>query len=263
MGRPAKVARGNMEFPLNKPLAFTPTDMFRKHPLLFRKFRSDEIQSLALKNRRVDMDYEKFEFSDANQVLKNITHFRRLKSLFFVSTDLTPQAWSLVSNFTELRTLSLSHVKLSTSEIAKFKRFKQLVYLKLVVPERITGVLEQLRDSNKLDNLCISNCPLSESDVRLIGTMTKLTTLDLRGTKLKDSAIPLLPTSLESLDVRGCEITAASIAGFTRLRNLRTLSIDLRGFSNEERNQLEKTLNNVQIKVGSEKGEMEETLDDK
>lgn len=241
-------ANGTVKFALSSKLAFSPTNLFRKHPLLFKKFRDDEIQSLTLKNKNDDMDFTAIEFSSTNKVLENITHFRNLDELIMVSTDPTPEAWALVNNFPKLTKLSLSHVMLDCKEIAKFKRFKQLTYFKLIIPQKITAVLEQFRGSTNITNMCLVKCKVEDQDVRILSTCSNLAHLELRSTDITDAAIPLLPPKLVSLDICNCKITSASIPALERLKHLRGLSINTGSFSEADISRLKNTLKNVQIK---------------
>ncbi|MBA3993521.1 MAG: hypothetical protein C0469_08340 [Cyanobacteria bacterium DS2.3.42] len=242
------MATGTVTFPLSSTLSFIPTDLFRKHPLLFKKFRDDEIRSLTIKNKHDDMDFTSIEFSNTSKVLENITHFRYLQELNMISTDPTPEAWALVNSFPQLSRLSLSHVMLDCKEIAKFKRFKQLTYFKLIVPQKITAVVKQFQGSKKINNLCLVKCMLEDEDVRILSTCSNLAHLEMRSTNITDAAIPMLPPKLVSLDVSNCKITSASIPALARLKNLRGLAISTNLFSEADIRLLKNSLKNVQIK---------------
>ncbi len=73
------MAAGIVTFPLSSPLAFIPTDSVPKHPLLFKKFRDDEIQSITIQNKNNDMDFNSIEFSNTSKVLENITLFSQFR----------------------------------------------------------------------------------------------------------------------------------------------------------------------------------------
>lgn len=246
-GRRHQKARGTIVFSISRPIAYTPNDIFKSHPTLFKKFRPEEIEVLSLKNLVSDIDPETIEFSNTDMVLENIKHLRNLRELHMMSTEVSSKAWLLVNSFPKLRVLSLSHVKIAPSDIAKFKGFKQLEYFKLVVDTKVTPVLEQIRGSKKLTNLCLSRCDINDKDVELLSDLSNLEKLELRNTNITDIAIDSLPQSLAFLDISKCKVTNASVAKLARLKNLRELILDRETFNPSDIHQLLKDNQNLEV----------------
>lgn len=240
-------ARGTIEFSISRAIAYTPSYIFKSHPKLFKKFRPEEIEVLSLKNQVTDLNPETIEFSNTDKVLENITHLRNLRELHMMSTEVSSKAWLLVNNFHKLRVLSLSHVKIKSSDIAKFKGFKQLEYFKLVVDTNVTPVLEQIRGSRKLTNLCLSRCDITDKDVEILSALPNLEELELRDTNITDIAIDSLPQSLRLLDINKCKLTSASVPKLARLKNLRLLILDRETFHSSDIHQLLRDNQNLEI----------------
>lgn len=156
--------RGTMTFPIADKVTFEPNHLFRSHPTLFEKFRDGDLWSLIIKNNESEATLKDVEFVSADKVLQHIDHMKSLQELHFISTTFTPKGWHLVNNFPNLNSLTLSHVQLDISEMVKFKGLKNLVHFKLIVTDKVTPVLEQLRGSKKLYNLCLAKCNVGDWD---------------------------------------------------------------------------------------------------
>lgn len=245
-GKPQK-AKGSIEFPISAHLAFTPNEIFKSHPKLFKKFRDDEIEWLSIKNQFSDLNIETIEYSNTDNVLSQAMHLRTLKELHMASTEISPKGWHCVDSFSNLKVLSLSHIKLSAAEIAKFKGFKKLEYFKLVTDESVTPVIDRLRGSKEIRNLCLSRCAITDKDAEAFSTMPMLTDLELRSTKITDATIKNLPSTLRLLDISKCKVTSASFPYFQRLKNLRLLVVDRESFSSSDIHRLLNSNQNLEV----------------
>lgn len=233
-----RFARGTLSFPLSASLVYTPNNLAKAHPRIFKKFRDDDIEHLFIKNAISDLDLATVEFSNSDGVLENIAHFRKLEELNMVSTDPSPKAWLLINNFKKLNILSLSHVQLSPKDIAKFTNFHQLKYFKLVTHERITDVLKKFNGSKNLRNLCVAKCNVTDEDAKLFLDIPNLEQLELRSTQVTDKGLRYMPMTLKLLDISYCKVTKAVIPDIVRLKNLRELFIDRDRLSSSEMHSL-------------------------
>jgi Leucine-rich repeat (LRR) protein len=88
-------------------------------------------------------------------------------------------------------------------------------------------VLEALASSPKLESLTLSSSALSKSDFAIIGRMTRLKHLGLRGTKLDDDDLLLLTKlqNLESLNLYCTDVTKASIPTLKKFPRLKDLDL--------------------------------------
>ncbi len=245
-GKPQK-AKGSIEFPISAHLAFTPNGIFKSHPKLFKKFREDEIEWLSLKNQYSDINIDTIDYSSTDNLLSQATHLRTLKELHMNATEVSPKGWQCVNTFANLKVLSLSHIKLSAAEIAKFKGFKKLEYFKLVTDESVTPVIERLKGSKEIRNLCLSRCAITDKDAEAFATMPMLTELELRGTKITDETIKKLPNTLRLLDISKCKVTSASFPYFKHLKNLRLLIVDRESFSSFDIHKLLSSNQNLEV----------------
>lgn len=241
------VAKNTVFFPELMPIEFYPTDLFKKHPALFKRFRSDDLTALNLCVKRTDLGKEFLEFADVNKVLANCTHMKSLKCLNLDDSDLNSEGWKKVNEFPRLTQLHLARTILPGEEIAKFKYFKKLEYFRLTNSAKITPVLEKLRGSQAMLVLNLNKTYLDDSDARLLETLTKLRSLEIGATKITDEAIKVLPANLVELNIESCKLTPACIESFARFKKLRHLKISSEMFSQKELQRLKELMPLVQF----------------
>ncbi len=234
--------RGTMTFPITQRVSFEPNHLFRSHPALFEKFRDGDLWSLIIKNSESEAALKEVEFVNADRLLQHITHLKSLQELHLISASASPEGWKMVNNLTNLNSLTLSHVQIEIPEIVKFKGFKNLVHFKLIVTEKVTPVLEQMRGSKKIYNLCLAKCNVGDWDAPILATYQNLGHLELRATEITNATIDYLPASLVTLDVRECKITRAIVPKLAHLKNLRELTVSEGIFRNEDLQRIRNTL---------------------
>ena len=225
LGGSRKPVRGTATYSLSDPVNFEPNYRFRKHPKLFEKLRDDDITSLILKNYASDVTVNAKFVATTDSTLQHIGHMKKLRELHMISTDPSPKGWELVNSLPDLNSLTLSHVQLSVAEVLKFKRLRNLVHFKIITNEKITPVLRALSGSKNLRNLCVVKCDVDDADARYLATYENLAHVELRSTKITDTAIDYLPASLVTLDVTGCKVTNAIVPKLAHLKNLREMKI--------------------------------------
>lgn len=235
-------ASGEVSLPLNTQIEFCPTDIFKRHPRLFKRFRGDDLRALNLSAKRADLDKDFLDFADVNKVLENCTHMKQLEAINLDDSDLNSNGLRYLDGFSKIKALCLARCALPTEEIAKYKYLKQLSFLKLITSTKITPVLEKLRDSKAILVLVLNKSYFDDNDARLLGEIKQLRSLEIRATRITDEAIKVLPANLVELNVESCKITPASIDSFSRYKQLRHLQINTKTFSPEDLQRLKKNV---------------------
>ena len=138
---------------------------------------------------------------ERSQVSGNTMFFRGLRSLNL--HDDTGVDYSVLKNFSELRTLRLTGSAYNVQTLSFMPDMKQLEYLDVHGPN------------------------VTDSCLQHVSGATNLTSLDLSGTSVSDAGMPhLLPlTKLQVLDLSGTNITADGLEVISRLKALQYLDV--------------------------------------
>ncbi|MBA3995154.1 MAG: hypothetical protein C0469_16670, partial [Cyanobacteria bacterium DS2.3.42] len=225
-------AKGLMRFRNFTGLVFAPSEQFQKHPKLFQKFRSDDIASLDFQSRAHFMNLGDKDMTAANSALYAISHLKTLHTVDLGDTVLKPEALLQLNDLPNLRKLLLTRINLSGPDINKLNFLERLTLLKLVRVKNVKPVVERLRRSKHLVNLCLSGCDIEPADMRKIGEIKQLKTLELEdNTKLTDESIAFLPSQLNTVDLRNCSLTSKCSKYLLRLKQLNYVALSHKGWS--------------------------------
>ncbi len=225
-------AKGLMRFRNFTGLVFAPSEQFQKHPKLFQKFRSDDIASLDFQSRAHFMNLGDKDMTAANSALYAISHLKTLHTVDLGDTVLKPEALLQLNDLPNLRKLLLTRINLSGPDINKLNFLERLTLLKLVRVKNVKPVVERLRRSKHLVNLCLSGCDIEPTELKKIGEIKQLKTLELEdNTKLTDESIAFLPSQLNTVDLRNCSLTSKCSKYLLRLKQLNYVALSHKGWS--------------------------------
>ena len=225
-------AQGLMRFRNFTGLVFAPSEQFQKHPRLFQKFRSDDIASLDFQSRAHFMNLSEKDVTAANTALYAISHLKTVHTVDLGDTVLTTDGLLQLNGLPNLRKLLLTRINLSGTDIVKLNFLERLTLLKLVRVKNVKSVVDRLRRSKHLVNLCLSGCDIEPEDLKKIGEIKQLKTIELADNeKLTDDSIAFLPSQLTTVDLRNCSLTSKCSKHLLRLKQLSYVALSGKGWS--------------------------------
>ncbi len=225
-------AQGLMRFRNFSGLIFAPSEQFQKHPKLFQRFRSDDIASLDFQSRAHFMNLGGKDMTAANTALYAIKHLKAVHTVDLGDTVLTTEGLLQLNDMPNIRKLLLTRINLSGPDIVKLNFLERLTFIKLARVKNVSPVVERLRKSKNLINLCLSGCDVEPTDLKKIGEIKQLKTLELEGNKqVNDESISFLPSQLTELDLRNCSLTSKCSKNIFRLKHLNYVALSSKGWS--------------------------------
>lgn len=148
---------------------------------------------------------------------KQLLAFRKFSGLSLSGEHVTDQGLKDMVSFEQLQFLTVTGPKISDDGLKHLAGLKELTSLNLG-RTRVTGTgLKHLRD-NRLTELRLDDCPISDSSMAEVGVFRDLRYLDLQGTKITDaSAKELLGlTQLQVLNVARTQISQKGMASLRK-----------------------------------------------
>jgi hypothetical protein len=148
-------------------LFFKAGAIFSEHPVFFGGFRADDLGGLSF-HRALTWNSKHFAQVSRLKSLKEIS----FSGLLLKATDL-----ECVDQLPALLHLAVSYTGLKGGALAKLACLGRLTNLEANNIEDITTLLVRLRNNTVLDHLSVKECGLTDSDMKIIGTMGGLRTL--------------------------------------------------------------------------------------
>ena len=227
-------------------LTFAPSEEFQKHPKLFKKFRSDDLVGLDLQSNAHILNLNEKDMSSANTALYGISHLTRLQMVDLGDTIITPGGLAQLDKLPNLKRLLLTRINLPGTDIAKLRCLNKLSHLKMVNLKDIKPVIQKLHTSKNIFSLVLTGCDVDISDLKMLANMKELRILEIADNEqLNDDAMAFLPPQIADLDIRKCPVTSKCAKHLLRLRNLRTLRLDSKGWTDAEITALKKRVTNT------------------
>jgi RNA polymerase sigma factor (sigma-70 family) len=186
---------------------------------------------------------------------KTLTNAQDVEDLEFVATDMRIPAFNLISNLTNLKSLSTINCKLMPAQLAVIQNMTNLEYLKLELDDAVfqessetrAKLLGELSPEEKemaamlknvgiskdqgLDDNQVQVTLLTDRAMSYLSKLTKLKTLDLNRADISQAGLKQLMTltNLEEADISPCGLnreTALPFQAMTKLRSLEYFNVD-------------------------------------
>jgi Ran GTPase-activating protein (RanGAP) involved in mRNA processing and transport len=159
------------------------------------------------------MNLSEKDMTAANTALYAISHLKSVNTVDLGDTVLTTDGLLQLNDLPNLRKLLLTRINLSG-------------------PENVKSVVDRLRRSKHLVNLCLSGCDIEPEDLKKIGEIKQLKTIELADNeKLTDDSIAFLPSKLTTVDLRNCLLTSKCSKHLLRLKQLSYVALSGKGWS--------------------------------
>ncbi len=190
-------------------------------PSVLSGFRSDEVQALLMQGLSVD--------DSATRLFRN---WRNLDTLNLDWCDIGDDSIANMQTLPKLSRLHVANTHISAVGLQQLK----LENLSLLEVNNITyagEILPKLRHSKKLDNLRMAKTGLKDADLKLIGQISPLVVLDIRGNPISDKGIESL-ASLQNLDYlwfSATNVTPKCIKSIKKMPHLKGITLSMNTWS--------------------------------
>jgi len=214
---------------------------------LLRKFSPDDFEGFSADGKGGSIRF----LPNADDVVFYISNWTNLRSIRLADSDLTDEGLKRIGNFKKLVSLSVDRTQVTGAGVAALPQIKQLAELYVaglqVQPEL---VLKAIGQSPNLIRLSLGETKLSKADLMQLAHQKNLAYLNLdRCRQVDDDVIRALPRHrLEYLAVAGTKVSPNIIPTLKEFRKLRTLIIEPKNWTAEQRAQLQKALPECLIK---------------
>jgi len=212
-----KSATGLVDFPADALITFSTAGIVRRYPQYMKRFRSDDIKSLAILLQ-----------SCSDQVLYAASSISGATSLHLTdSGELTDEGFQVVANFKQLEDFSLASSNLTGEAIARANCWQNLKSLTWRDAKQQGAFLKKLQSSRLLVYLDLSGNKLSQADFELISKLTGLEHLSLANTRVTLEALEAIAKlpNLTGLDLTNSGLGVKAIPVLQKMKNLKRLAI--------------------------------------
>jgi Leucine-rich repeat (LRR) protein len=212
-------ARGIHEFPIENTihLRLKDPDGMDK-PMYFNQFQEDDISELTASG--------KFGLTDT--AIKSIGHLRTLTKLRVGSNDVSDESIQYINQLPLLQTLYIAFTGITENGACSLKRLKNFTDFGVGRMDSASRLLSILKNSNNLHAFGVVECNLTKEDLKKIGTMQKLDSLNVSENKnVDDDSLKLLVPlkNLRKLNIKHTEVTPASLETFKLFSKLSVVII--------------------------------------
>jgi len=236
-------ASGVLYFPLDKKIRIEIRDLVAvSSPNFFLRFNPDDFDMLTISSN--------FAITDAT--LEHLCHLKSLTYLFATSISITSQAIEQFNQMPNLKRLYISNTEIRQDSLLKLKHLHEYTELGIGDLGRVDKVLKKLANSKVLVVLSVDHADLTDDDLKVIGTMTELTSLTMdNNPKVTNQGLRnLLPLkNLKWLRMAGTSITPAAISDLKKFPKLESITVFPDRFPDSVRARLEKELPTLKISV--------------
>lgn len=165
------------------------------------------------------IDYSSGTLGETDTALAGLRRLPYLRSLALGgSLDLTDDSLMRLASLTKLRSLSLTHVRVTPDGLAHLEQLKALETLMIQDAPLVDAIPPVLRGLVNLKNLQLNGTRIGDHDLIGLESLEQLEELGLSGTRISDLALMHLRVlkRLKRLDVSATRATAAGVADFQR-----------------------------------------------
>lgn len=185
--------------------------------------------------------------------IQRLSKVRSVAHLRFVDVEFESGAVEAINLLSSVESVWIEHAKASENKVRLFAKLNKLRRLYMECSKLDQRGLDQLSQLQQIENLGLWGVAPG-LDVRSLGQLTGLKSLDLDSNDLTDYLLPDFRNlrQLESLDLSGNEsILFTGVRGIEELRSMKKLSMRLTGLGNEGLRQLAKLENVGELDLSS------------
>lgn len=192
--------RGLRTFEKFKPFYINFDQTISGAPVIFKKFRTDEIAGLKIYNIQ----------NNLMRILSPVSEYTKLEYLGLESSAFSQQNIPQIGKITSLKRLNIKGTNLTGKDLAALQNLPSLNQLNCSFIREITDTLLVLNSTKKIEDLAVSNCRLKTGDLKLISQMHRLKRLDLTNNQcVNDESLKQLVglKDLKYMDLEDCPVS--------------------------------------------------------
>ena len=205
-------ASGELKYPTNVHLTFTPSDIVGKYPFCLRRFQPDDIRGL------------KFDpTACTDQIFKATARFRGVRKLSIADCkQLTAASCETLKSFQNLSSFDASNTNFTGPQLAQAGIWSKIDSLTLSSANNIGPLLKQFDGTKHLQRLVVSNSKLTSAEIKAIAKLTELRELDISQNKLskQDATILSALNHMTDLHLAATGLTGADLELFKDMKYL-------------------------------------------
>ncbi len=243
-GGPKQEAVGSLTSPPQfRGIMFAPSNDFRDHSGLFKRFRADDITFLDLSYPQAMGAYTDGRTASVDALIPHILRLKSIDTLSIDDTQISPENFFKLQELPKLQGIWMCRTNLTGDSLFKSNLLSRLELLCLETFVGAKPVVKEIGKYGQIRDLILRDCDLDLNDIRYLSKCTKLETLDLCANPgVGDDCIALIPPAkLKWLFLSGCSVTPKSIDSFKRFKNLKRLDITTKTWSSKDIARLSKT----------------------
>ena len=184
-------------------------------------FRPDEVQILLMRGLSVD-----------DSATKPFRNWRNLETLNLDWCDISDDSIANIQTLPKLSRLHVANTHISAVGLQQLK-LENLILLDVNHITYAGEILPRIRHSKKLQNLRVAKTGLKDADLKLIGQISPLSVLDIRGNPISDKGIESL-TNLKYLDYlwfSATDVTPKCIESLKKMPHLKGITLSMNTWS--------------------------------
>ncbi len=226
--------RGELRFPADAMISYTPNNRVLEHPELLDKFKDGVLKELVLSNEELV----------TNDFLKHLTHLKSLATVKLNNTMITDDGLKYLEQLPALEKLEIGAPGVRDKSLSQAGFLLGLRHLDLKSQPTISLTLKALAKSSKLQKLVATYCNLSREDWQDLAQIKPLRELNLGSANLDDKSLEELISlpNLQELEIKDCPVTTGSAKVLKRFPKLRFLVIDNENWTKQEFQDFAKTV---------------------
>lgn len=227
-------ARDRVEIQDFRPLKFTAGLDAIRNPALLARFRPDEIDTLCIEG--VDWNID--------DVLEQVSPLTSIRTLEVRKSGITDAGLAHLGSLFRLESIDVSYTDVTGQGLADLPPVTRLHKISASSLHNPTPLLQKLKYMPDLKELSLPHSKVPGDDLKYIAESKSLRILTLReNDQINDSSVlALAGMPLEELELRGCNVTTASIKVYKQMKSLRVLKLDDSGWQWEQMMALHKDM---------------------
>lgn len=233
-----KDAIGDIVIPNGVPVVFEPSPEFCKTPEVFGRFQAHDLTGLRFPR----------ECAANDATLRYIKGLTGLISLDIEGSEVTNEGIMAIKDLPNLVVLNCGDTAVKGDAVAKIKNLPNFAALTFDCRDqgsRVQDFLPVLKNSQKIEYLCLRNGELKDEDIKIIGTMSNLRELLISyNSNLTEKCLPDVIKLHRLINFRssGNPLSLKAALLFAQLPNLRELHITPYNWTDEDMDTLAKKL---------------------
>ncbi len=236
-------AIGTVYIPVGKPVKIIVKDYgIVSSPKFFLRFKSDDLTELDISNN----------LGVTDTTFEHLWHLKSLSYLYATGLDISNAVLAQFDKMPQLKRLYIGATAIRQNGLVRLKYLKEYTELGLNELGPMDKLLKKLRGSENLLALILDEDELTDEDLKEIGTLTNLISLNInKCPKVTNAGLKhlLQLKNLRTLEIAGTSINPEAIPDLKKLPNLDVLYVYPENWPEKAKARLRAEMPNLRLKV--------------